>query len=117
VATHVEQVPGQGPDRVGAQPLAVVVAIEEQVDARVAVARGVLLVVLDAPDDLVAQLDREPDTGPVIGEPVVDGQIGIRRVPPAADLGLGKDRAEDLTIGRPKPPERDAGAPQDRRGV
>ena len=97
VVPDIDQVSGQGPDGVRPEASTVVSPVQEQVDAGVAVSRIVLLDVLDAADDPAIELDREAHAG-IVGEPLVDGRIRVRRIPPPGDLGLGEDVTQDFAI-------------------
>jgi catechol 2,3-dioxygenase-like lactoylglutathione lyase family enzyme len=61
VAALLEQEPGQQPDRLGPGAPALEAAAEVDVDPRLPVHRVVLLVVLDSPGDLPADLHHEKD--------------------------------------------------------
>jgi hypothetical protein len=66
MAALLEQVAGQGPDRVGAEPAALPVPMQEDVDGGVPVVGIGLLPALDEPDQLPVGLDGEGD-GAVVG--------------------------------------------------
>ncbi len=96
----VDQLDGEGPDRVGAEPSTLGVGPQEQVDAGLTEVGFELFDRLDVADDPAVMLD---DVWVLLG--AAADQVGahaleIEVTPPATDLGLGQDRRQG---GRPRP--------------
>ena len=100
MATLVEEVGGQRPDRVRAQTATLGVRPQEEVDPGAPEIGLVLLDGLDVADDLAGVLDDERDLLGVTDDQLRDDAVEVEVAPPARDLGLGQDRGEDRRIGR-----------------
>ncbi len=98
MAALVDEVGGQRPDRVRAEPAALGVRPQEEVDAGTPEVGLVLLDRLDVPDDDAVLLDDVRAFVRVADDQLGDDTLEIEVAPPARDLGLGEDRGEGRSV-------------------
>src|SRR5215210_2010428 len=109
VATLLEEVAGEQPDRFGAQPLAVARGGKKDVYASMAIHRVVLLVVLNCADDLPVGLDDETF---VCFYELLANLFDVIAAPPPDDFGFVSDLKQPVGILRSTATQQHALSPQ-----
>jgi hypothetical protein len=99
VATVGDEVPRHRPDRVRAEPAAVMGLAEEEVDAGVLVVGVGLLVVLDQPRHLTLGEDREAGHPLVLAARLLADVLRRQAGPPAGDVGMRAELDDPVDVG------------------
>src|SRR3954454_17041381 len=113
VPALVDEVRDGQPQRLGAQPFALVDGAQRDVEGGVAVLRIGLLVPLEQAGHLPLHLDREDDLL-IVREQLLPHPRLIPAPPPAGDLRLGEDRGERRDVAVLERPQQKALAAEDR---
>jgi hypothetical protein len=99
--SFLEQPPGDHPDRLRSEALALEVGSEEQVDAGVAIVGIDFLRSLETAGDLATDLDRPDGCLRIVFQPIVENiDAGTRSTPPAGDARIVEKRTKRVAIAR-----------------